>query len=483
MPTVKRKVSLALVIGMILLVNGVLAQVEVLPETITINNMTTGHAEIVRTMVLTASQNVTGLRIVPMDILRNDGMTFFPAGNLYPDLNVSMLNTSDIAIVPITFVIDQNVTSGLYTGSLMIKYLDGKTLIPVTMQIKDPIVLPVLILIVTILVSTWYFSYGAKGRKKALLKREIKNLQNQMSADDDLVNGVGRPFSTRIYEAIDVAKFDIDAEKFDDANESLLKARNMHKKWIGDRSGWIKALGDCQKLLTKVEALEISLDGARKFLYLRDMKEDLTSLMQSAPDTDNSGAFSSLLGGKEDGYDIFKYTTEVLIQIQGICILLPTAAEKAACKNRLQLFWEALALKDRNKLEEIEKQILDVAIQYREELENSVPSPNKGLIPPNPLRPEEKKPGPGRSKERKAGEGKNDEWIDALGLAAHSWLSYFLAAAALFGLGLLELYINNPTFGASVADYIAVFFWGFGIGPASEGAHQKFRDSVAAAAG
>ena len=407
---------------LLLAVPGVAAQNEtapltVTPASLTITGDTSGIAT--RTLVLQASQDITGLSFKPLDLQDPD------TGQTYPATMVSVNGTGHSEQVPEA---QENVTSqdveniaagtsqdvtlqfelqgakpGRFSGEYLFTYQDGgKTSLPVTMTLKDLAWGPAMGLSLAVIASYLLFQYGLLFKRKDEILRDLMVIQDNIKKDTDLAEKDEKgnlkypfphPFRTILLDFIRDAIENLSMDSIDNAVKSEGKVVYYWNKWKLDRTSWVAVLDYAKEVY---EIVEPKLSEAQEKVKTNSTEENKAE--------------------EEKARDNL---TKLIILIKSIPDITPEAAENELAK-------------------------------YDPRVKTRAP-PDEGSEP-------QYEP---RSKPLEMGAKAK------LRLLAYQFGSMAVTVVILIFLGFTELYINNPTFGASLSDYLTLILWGLFVGPVS----------------
>ncbi|MCP4544199.1 MAG: hypothetical protein GY832_44370 [Chloroflexi bacterium] len=439
-----------------LLVTAASAQtgVTVTPSQLTIAGIR-GETE-TRTLLLRTTGTITGLHVISLDLSRADGDVVLPADAVRVTLPADQAS----ADTPLTLLVQVDLhgaPSGRFSGELLIDYHGGSLAVPMTVTIKDPWALPLLILVAGVGLGVGVSAYRTQGRPRDQVLVRVGQLRAQVRGDAELI-GQAKPFHTRINAHLVDVEAALQAEKWQDAEQSVLRAEAVWLKWRRGRADWLEQLAYHTELSKHLE-------DEPNVPYIQTMRRDLAGTLRSAPTL--------------DGPDKLRERLHALAQqINRYARLQARLDELGALRNRVSHNqaepWRIKAqgfqrrLNDLNPGDdatyrtlqgEVETAITELTQLAAEQPELEVSFSTKGvrdlgttvlrLLAPapsvRPLTPEQQ----------------------ATGARTRLWwftrVSYVIAVALLAGAGFGELYVANAVFGANTwGDYFALLAWGFG---------------------
>lgn len=149
---------------------------------------TRGFSE-VRTLVLKPSAATQKWTLTSLDLTRKDGLTVFPASLIQPEpRSGATIPANDLVSVPVRFEISRAPASGVFSGSLLVRYDGGEATVPVTLTIKDPPWFPLLLVVLGVLAGLALSTYQAEGLDRDQVTVQVERLRVQMQADNDFRN-------------------------------------------------------------------------------------------------------------------------------------------------------------------------------------------------------------------------------------------------------------------------------------------------------
>ncbi len=435
----------------LLLITGVNAQGGVTPTPDQITVAGTRAAVETRTVLLQATDPITDLQIIPLDLHRADGETVLPASAIQVELTSDEIASNAPLTVPLTVDL-QGVPSGKFSGKLLVRYHGGTLSLPLSVTVKDRCPLPLLVLLVGVGLSVTISAYRAQGRPRDRVLTRMGQLQAQMRGDDKLAE----PFQTRIDDHLWDVEMALKAEDWKEAKQAVKKAEEIWKHWRKSRDDWLAQLDYHIELVQR-------LQDEPDVRYIQMLRGDLKDALRKALDG-------------EEPHKLRKRLDEIVQQINRYVRLQGQLDELNELRNRLQNDkaerWrlKAQAFQCRlNDLDpgddeaykalqgELEKDIAKLAQEVsrqqdvtKAELESTARGLSSGRFKLLARPP---------STRKITAEAVTDA---GLRLRLFTLTSYAIAVVMLAGAGFGELYVANASFGANVwGDYFALLAWGF----------------------
>ncbi|HQE91494.1 MAG TPA: hypothetical protein PLH19_00525 [Anaerolineae bacterium] len=240
-----------------------------------------------RVLLIHATDAVTDLRVIPLDLSGPNGDVVLPAEAIQVTLSATDIAANELLTVPITFNLT-HVPSGQFTGELLISYTGQSFTVPVTVAVKDPPWLPLGALVAGVALGIGVSTYRAQGRPRDVVLVRLGQIRTQMKADADLQQ-VGKPF----YDSIDAHLVDVEvaleAQQWEKAQQAVLEAEKLWGNWRRARPDWLVQLDYYTQLNAKLDAL------GENIFYLREIKEAALSTYREMPTLENPSLFRAQL--------------------------------------------------------------------------------------------------------------------------------------------------------------------------------------------
>lgn len=406
-----------------------------------------------RTILLETSQPITQAKLIALDLTRTDGVAVIPANAIGVSLPTPDLAANQPMTVSMT-VDFRNAPSGDFKGNLFLTYLGGSREIPVTASVRDPWLVPLLVLLLGVILGVGVGAYRASGQDRDRVRVREGQLRTLMNADEAL------PASFRDRMSGYLAQVDIglQGDQLQDAQTALANAAALWKKWLDNRADWLAKFDYHATLAKRCQA---NGDLARPIPYLESLCRAIDDAERTAPDLDNSAKFGELLDGLTDKINTYLQLQTQLDYLHNRAKQLLDAQIQKDWNDKIAEWQRRLDLQTADKPDDtLEGEIKQGQLDLEDVLERQPPPPGgvKGVVP----RPRvDLLPGSPAVRQPPA--------VDQGVISAERrlWLftlaSYIIAIVLLAGIGFNELYINKPAFGASAwGDYFGLLAWGFG---------------------
>ena len=445
------------IVGLIVLILGVAAAsvsaqgtITPTPEQIAIAGRR-GAVE-TRTLLLQATDPITDLQVIPLDLLRADGETVLSAGAIRVDLPSDEIEADGLMTVPVTVDL-HDVPSGKFGGSLLISYHSGTLSLPMSVTVKDYWLPPLLVLLVGVGVGVGVSAYRAKGRPRDEVLKRVGQLRAQMRGDDKLAG----PFLARIEAHLVDVETALQAEDWEGAEQAVGKAEAVWALWRKGRDDWLVQLAYHAELVKK-------LQDEPSVPYIQTLQRNLEDALRGAPDLEGPHKLRERLDELAQQINRYDRLQGRLDDLGELCIRLP-ADQAGQWRLKIQAFQRRLYDLDpsdkqacetlQNEVEQAVDDLAQEVPQQRGVVKAALESATRSLgarvlqlLAPPPSA-------------REIGEEETTKARRRLRL--FTWASYVIALAMLVGAGFGELYVANQTFGANAwGDYFALLAWGFG---------------------
>jgi len=401
-----------------------------------------------RTLLLSATDPITDLRVISLDLLRADGRAVLPASAVRLALPVAEIAAGGLLTVPVTIDL-HSAASGEFTGEILFSYHSGTLTVPATVTVKDPPVLPLLILLVGVGLGVAVTAYRTRGRPRDELLTRVARLRAQMRGDPELA----APFAERIEAYLVDVEAALQADKWQDGQTAAEQAEGVWAKWRKGRADWLTQLAHQDTLLKR-------LADEAEIPYVQALRRGLEDVAHNAPDAEGPDKLREQLDGLGQQINSYIRLRAGLDQLNSMRNNLP-ADQSETWRTRalnLQRRLEALSPDDPAGVQSLQADVdttlaeltplcagTEACVKGVREAE-ATPLQLLGAAPSARPLPEDVRPSGARAR-----------------LRLFTWVSYGVAVLLLAGAGFGELYVANSTFGASVwGDYFALLAWGFG---------------------
>ena len=473
-----RKEIRLLSIGLMVLMPGLLltaavnaqdSRITATPSQLTIAG-TRGQTE-TRTLLLRASDPITDLHVIPLDLSRADGDAVLPADAIRAALPADQVTADGPLTLPVQVDL-RGAPSGRFSGELLINYHGGSLTVPMTVTVKDHWALPLLILVGGVGLGVGVSAYRTQGRPRDEILVRVGQLRAQMRGDAELAEKA-QPFHAQISAHLADVEAALQAEKWQDSEQSVQQAEAVWLKWRRGRADWLEQLAYQAELS---QHLEDRSDAP----YVQAVRRDLEDTLRSAPTLAGPGQLREqlqTLAQQANRYARLRVRLDELNALRNRALAdqaEPWRLKAQGFERRL----DDLKPGDDGAYEalqgEVETAVAELAQAVPERtLESGIAFAAKGvrdlgttvlrLLAPAPSVQ------PLTSEEQVSGARVRLRWFTRI--------SYAIAVVLLAGAGFGELYAANATFGANAwGDYFVLLAWGFGAEATRAAVAQTMRN-------
>ncbi len=437
-----------LIIPIVGLLSTNVAYAQVEPNPINISG-TRSQTEVSKEVFIPTKTPINNVQIYPVNVQGNDGVSF-PKGAITPQKPVMI--QSNQAYVPIQFNL-KNANSGEFTGRLLLIYGNERTEIPISIRVKDPWFVPVLILFSGTALGIMVSVYRDKGKPKDEVLVRIGRLRAQVQEDPEWEKA--QTFPQRMDTILLKVKIALEADDLEEAIAIVKQAETIWKKWIDSRGDWLALLDYSQQLLEQLQGQNIAN------FEIQALIRELKDAINDAPDAENPDQFRDRL------QKVAEQMNQFLLKVNQSQInkLLKRLPPDQAEKFKPEVISLNQKIKDKSSLTVqtyslFQSQIEELKTKITTSIdgENSSDLTEKGVLSFLPLKlpiafPPATSSTPQVQQVQEAG----------FRLQVFTLSSYAIAIIFLAGAGFSQLYVDNPTFGANPwKDYFGLMAWGFG---------------------
>lgn len=393
-----------------------------------------------RTLLLRATETITSLQVVPLDLERSAPGVVFPAGKIMVALSVDHIEAGDVLTVPVTVDL-RGVRSGAFSGDLLLHYHGGSLSVPLTVTVKDPPYLALGVLVLGVALGMGVSAYRTQGRPRDELLALVGQYSTQIKADKELLDQ-GKPF----YERFEAELVDVDmalrAKNWEEAQRAVGDVEALWARWRKGRADWLELLKYYQQLKQLADGQETT--------YTKTLLKAAEDLHRSLPDLAGPDAFRIALDDLSERLNRF-----------------------VALQARIDAVKSAMLQKQLHELAYNDDAGFQTLTQAVEAAEGQAGAPEM-IVKGIPTRGGEMAQvwASGAAAVVRALMGAPavtprtfEQEASVAGSRLH-WFkvgSYLIAVLLLAGAGFGELYVGSAAFGASPwSDYFALLAWGFG---------------------
>lgn len=451
-------------IGLLVSTLGLLSAAPVIAQTevkVTPPNLTvagTRGIRITRTLLLQTQSPITDLKFISLDLNNGDGIAVLPARIIQPPLLPKQIEANGLLSVPVEFNLVDAPNSGEFSGILLVTYKGGELVVPLTIKVKDPWLLPLVVLATGVALGMAVSAYRNKGRPRDEILVRVGQLRTQLRTDMDLERA--KPFQLQIEAHLLDVGMALQAERWDYARQAVEQAETVWLKWRKGHDDWLAQMN-------YRDELEKQLQQKPDDPYLQSVYRNIQQAIREAPAHEPKELQEQLNAYRQQINQYLLLRAE-LDRLNELRTQLPSDKGEP-WRLKVQSFeqrFNTLDPTDKNAYQELQSDV-KAAIA---ELESLVPQSGRGIETemPKPVPPAPPTLPP--TIENQATGAK-------VRLQIFSITSYAIALTLLAGAGFIELYVAKATFGANYwSDYFTLLAWGFGAEATRESITKVVRD-------
>ncbi|PAX51497.1 hypothetical protein [Brunnivagina elsteri] len=425
-----------------------------------------------RNLLLRSSQEINNIKVVSLDLNRTDGAKVFPANSLKINLSNSTipgnkLQANQPVSIPLEFDFQQ-VSSGEFSGVLLIISPDSEITIPITVKVKDHWLIPLLVLLLGVGLGITVSTYRTEGINRDEVLVQVARLRNKMRADDKLDNA----FQNKIEAYLIEVETALENKRWQISQDAVAKAQTIWDKWRKDKQDWLDLLSAESNLRQRLQ----EENPSSKIPYLEELGWEIEKIQRERANQENPQQVSQSLQNVRkqlNNYLLGKTQSE---EFNELVNKIPTSAstkeekwklEAASLQKELRNLspsnsdsfkeWQTnIKTKINDLITDIQQESTDSSTN-QENIQEDISVISRNIN--NPSIPKPLQPVPNTHPL----EIDSSEKISRYRLRFFNVFSYLIAIFLLGGAGFTQLYAVNNTFGANgLTDYFALLAWGFG---------------------
>jgi len=402
-----------------------------------------------RTVLLETITPITQPELMQLDLYRADGAAVFPASAISLGTPSGKPNA---LIVPLKFDLGKASSSGEFSGSLRLSDRTGSQSIPipVTVRVRDPWLLPLLMLLAGTGLGMGVSAYRAKGKPRDKILVRAGQLRSQMQDDRELEQA--EAFRNRLESSLVDIRMALQGERWEEGQTAIAQAEIIWSKWLKGRTDWLVQLQYAKTLKERLQ------DQNPNIQYIQLVSRGVENALRELPDLEEPHQLRDRLDELAQQINRFLQLQGKIKQLNGLTDqLLPE--QKALWQPKVKS-WE-------QQIESLPPADSAESSRLQTEVDGAIVELTKLIVERSPTAAASKgvvtvpliAPAPSARlltwEEQGVKAGKQ--------LRLFYWTSYVIALVFLAGSGFSQLYVDNPTFGANPwKDYFSLLAWGFG---------------------
>lgn len=452
------------------------AKLTAIPEGLTVAG-TRGTDE-VRTLVLKPETTTQSWKLTPIDLPRKDGLVVFPASLIEPNPpSKTQIPNNELISIPIQFSLSRAPASGQFSGNLLVRYDGGDMIIPLTLTIKDPPWIPLLLIVAGVFAGLALSTYQAEGLDRDEVIVQVERLRVQMQGDESfrsIFSPESNPFLNKINGVLAKADTALADKKWEETRSFINTARVIWDKWRSDKSEWMRLLNYKQEELDRLLDQQISIE----IPYGKSVKRNLENAVAQLPEYDSPQQFGERL--QDIGQQINRYL-QGQQQIDRLSLLRNRMNAISQAIESRKNFWSEKSIALQNQLNHLSPSDKDSFAVWKQEVDTDLEQLNQEIkeiekreskeemqessvistrdIEIKNFQKEQVLEIPFISTRRLEESPEQAEKRLRWSRQALKWIAVF----SLTGVGFNQLYVSNATFGETwFGDYFTLIAWGFG---------------------
>ncbi|MDF1513224.1 MAG: hypothetical protein P1S60_05400, partial [Anaerolineae bacterium] len=179
------KIAVWVIVTTVLWVVPIFAQdiLEISPSQLIFNSIR--NRTVSRALLIRANQEITDLHIIALDLEDAEGNKILPAGAIQITGITDTLDSNGMLTINILINL-QDVSSGQYTGDLLVSFSEGTRQVPLTVMVKDEPYLPAIVLIAGVGLGLIVSEYRSKGKPRDEILVNLGQIRTQIKVDQEL---------------------------------------------------------------------------------------------------------------------------------------------------------------------------------------------------------------------------------------------------------------------------------------------------------
>lgn len=426
-----------------------------------------------RQLLLQTSEPLSNLQVVSLDLNGNDGASIIPATAIRAKVSVDSVQPNQpLLTIPVQFDFSQ-VQSGEYKGDLLVIYNTGQKLtVPVIVRVKDNGLLAWVVLLAGIALGMFMSAYRAEGMARDEVVVQVGRLRTQMLSDSELAES----FQTKIAASLVDVETAFANKRWEAAQQAVAQAQTVWDKWRKGREDWVAQLKYLSSLKQRLDDGDMDLNAP----YVQSVRSYLEDRKREIADQESPQKLSESLRDLQQQINRYLEGQARLEEFNRLITELPLDKERFWKLNsqRLQHGLDNLEPKEREAFNNWQLELKTQTDKLVEAIAQQSTTESHGaseviasrgsidIITANILAPV-----PSARNLPKPVQTAN------IRLRWFTWVSYIITLGLLAGAGFRELYVDKPTFGASIwNDYFALLAWGFGAEATRDAVTKVVRD-------
>ena len=386
----KKMVWLGLALLALLLVGSVHAEQGITVNPVPLNFTGFSSSDEMRTLEIIATENVTGLTFIPLDLPSDNGQGVIPQQSIRAAQFTNSMNNGSIQQIPVTFKL---AGSGHYTGEMWFSSSgSGITKVPVTATVKDNWMLPFVVLVIGIFFSFFLITYSSDFKKRDEIQKTLAVFSNLVTNDQDLKNTYALSssdadeklhtgFFVRINADISQVQLKLDTDAITEADTCLTNVKDSWDNWSTNQARFIILFQRAEEVVAHMNLLEqdicekAGITGDKSMSVIKSGRDDIREKFCGVSLKDAGDKLGTSIKASEDTCKSLRKVVGLLEDLEKLCETRDTSS-CAECNN-LSGIWNSLVLvKDQTEIDTLSGKIKTM-IETVTALPKKIPSLNK----------------------------------------------------------------------------------------------------------
>lgn len=534
-PDLLVRIGLVVLLILVQVPAGAAQGIAVDPGTITFNS-TTGAAIVNRTVVVTALENVTDLYVITRDLYKADGSKVMPQQAIVAAVPSASMPNGSLRSVSIAFDIG-DVSPGLYSGDVWLNSSPGGvTKIPVTATIRNDFWWPATLLVAGVVISYLLFTYNAGMKRRDEIERATRAIEDSAHNDHGLTDwrqydrdrdADGNPQDGRQQsEYCSTIDYDIGRVREQLLLGNMQEIETAFNTLCADWAQWNKVrvdqvflLGRFSRVVSGLNALEQQIlnrgdpNGPGQGGFVPAIAEKRRELQKAFGALGPGGEGQATLQAFEDSiisadglHSTLHELMGNLLEVVTLCRKSPTDSPAECGAQQMEDRWNDFKRLAGTGIDDFRKRVdADLkAVRSWSRNRQVTKGPSAVRTEGSEAQVDEQQNPPltrgqwtGKSRRRRNSWDRLSKWVEINLGPPYRWLegwlkkwtpwirlklytvgTYAVTVAILAMAGFMQLYLANPTFGATAGDWITLLLWGLLAGAAADTISKNTRTGL-----
>jgi hypothetical protein len=271
---------------------------------------TRDHME-TRTLVLRSNTALRNFRFSSTDLAQKDGTQIFAAAQIQPETtNQPDVPAGETLSIPVRFDLSKAASSGDFRGNLVIQHEEGELLVPVTVQVKDGGLLPLLLLLSGVGGAILLAKYQRDSVDLPDIAVEVGRLRSQLQAEPEIPTA----FKAQIAADLSDAEAALAWPHWDKADRAITQAQTTWERWRSAKLDWQQLFQYADTELAAALGAVIPTDTP----YGSGLKQQLERLLASIAQYDSCLKWAEQLDGLKQQFERYFQVQNQIAQLVGL---------------------------------------------------------------------------------------------------------------------------------------------------------------------